>query len=233
MSADLHLYSAQACPFAQRTRLVLITKGLDFETTEIDLKHTPDWFLRLSPYGKVPLLISGEDRIWESAIINEYLEDRFPRPPSLPRSPGGRALARIWIDFANTRFVPLFYKLLLEQTAEGRARLAERLIEALRFVENEALAPPGRAAPYWLGATPTLVDLTFYPFFERLCVLEHYRGFAIPADCERLAQWLAAVRELPAVRETAHPDEYHIRNYVRYADGTASGSTAQEMRETA
>ncbi|NBD32481.1 MAG: glutathione S-transferase family protein, partial [Cyanobacteria bacterium] len=101
----LELYSASVCPFAHRTRLTLMEKGLDFQLIEIDLNKKPDWFSEVSPYGKVPVIKHQENRIWESAIINEYLEEAFPKPALFPDSPGERALARIWIDFANTKLV--------------------------------------------------------------------------------------------------------------------------------
>ncbi len=112
--AEIFIYSAARCPFAQRTRLMLLEKGLNFQLIEIDLRNMPDWFREISPYGKVPVLRHGEDLVWESAIINEYLEETYPEPSLFPNTPGLRAYARFWIDFANTKFTPWFYKLLHE-----------------------------------------------------------------------------------------------------------------------
>ena len=101
------LYSARACPFAHRTRLVLSHKHVDFEVVEIDLQNKPEWFARnVSGYGKVPAIEHDGNHLWESAVVNEYLDEVFPRPPLLPAQPGRRALARLWIDYANTRFAP-------------------------------------------------------------------------------------------------------------------------------
>ncbi len=121
--SDVMLYSAKSCPFAQRTRLLLLEKGIAFQLTEIDLKNIPEWFQDISPYGKVPVVKRGDDLIWESAIINEYLEEVYPQPDLLPTEPGQRAYARFWIDFANTKFVPFFYKLLLQQEPEKQQAL--------------------------------------------------------------------------------------------------------------
>lgn len=227
--AEIKLYSTKTCPFAQRTRLGLTEKGLDFSLTEIDLKNTPDWFSKISPYGKVPVLEHGGDRVWESAIINEYLEESYPEPPLLPRSPGRRAYARFWVDFANVKLVPTFYKLLLEQDPARQRELADRYTEHLRFMEREALAAPG-AGPYWLGRELSLADLAFYPWFERFCVLEHYRKVTLPGDCTRLRDWLTAMDERDAVQKLKQPPEFYIASYSHYADGSASGSTAQDMR---
>lgn len=100
---EIELYSAALCPFAHRTRLALIEKGLPFKLIEIDLRNKPANFREISPYGKVPVLKHGKNRVWESAIINEYLDETFPECPLLPKSPIQRAQARVWINFADTR----------------------------------------------------------------------------------------------------------------------------------
>jgi glutathione S-transferase len=231
---EIELISDRVCPFAQRTRLALMEKGVPFNLTEIDVTAKPDWFLEISPYEKVPVLKVDGDVVWESAVINEYLEEVFPEPPLLPREPYRRAIARVWIDFANVTFVPLFYKLLLEQDRERRCKLADRMRDKLLFMETEGLAKTGGGepgSPYWFGAAPGLVDLTFYPFFERWPAIVHYRGIEIPGECARLRHWLEAMRGRESVRAIANSAEYYIRHYAAYAHDTASGVTAEEMRE--
>lgn len=83
--SDIEIYSAELCPFAHRSRLVLLEKGVPFKLIEIDLQNKPKNFKTISPYGKVPVLKHGDNRVWESAIINEYLEDAFPEHPLLPK----------------------------------------------------------------------------------------------------------------------------------------------------
>lgn len=223
----MKLYSTPSCPFAQRTRLMLAVKGIDYQLVTVDIRDTPDWFLALSPYGKVPLLLHGDDTVWESAVINEYLEERFPEPPLMPGSPIQRALVRIWVEFANTRLVPAFYKLLLEQQPARQRQLAARLDAELEFIEAEMPAGDG---PWWLGAQLTLADLAFYPFFERFPVLAHYRGYRMPASCARLDRWLRRMAERPLVQASREHDAFYIAAYASYADGSINGSTAREMR---
>ncbi|MFN6068599.1 MAG: glutathione S-transferase family protein, partial [Pseudanabaena sp.] len=138
--SKIQLYSAKACPYAHRTRLVLGEKGIDFEYTEIDLQNKPEWFSSISKYGKVPALRHGENEVYESAIINEYINDVFPEPALLPKDAGYRAIARIWIDYANTKFSSAFGKLLRGKTDEEQAQGRQELNEAILFIENEALA---------------------------------------------------------------------------------------------
>ena len=109
---EIEIISSSSCPFAQRTRMALIEKEIEFSLTEIDLDNKPDWFLKLSPYGKVPVIRNGDYVVFESSIINEYIEEIFPQKPLLPQNPEDRAAARVWIDFANVRFAPQIYKIL-------------------------------------------------------------------------------------------------------------------------
>ncbi len=76
----------------------MLEKGIDFTPIEIDLQKKPDGFTQISRYGKVPAIKHGDVEIYESAIINEYLDEVFPEPPLLPKDPGAKAIARIWID---------------------------------------------------------------------------------------------------------------------------------------
>jgi len=226
----IQIFSANGCPYAQRTRLTLLEKGISFDLTEIDLQNKPDWFLDVSPYGKVPVIKHGENRVWESAVINEYLDEVFPEKPLMPTDPAQRAIARIWIDFANTKFTTAFYKLLLSQDEEQQREWNQELHKHLLFMEMEGLRKLSDG-PYWFGAAVSLVDLTYYPWFERWPVLEYYRGVALPAECDRLRQWWATMESRSSVEQIANPGTYHIEQYAKYANNTASGTTAQELRK--
>lgn len=228
---QIELYSANVCPYAHRTRLALLEKGVDFTVNEIDLNNKPDWFTQVSPYSKVPVIKYGDDRIWESSIINEYIEEVFPQPFLMPQKPGQKATARIWIDFANTKFNNTFYKLLLNQEPEKQQKWAQELLNHLLFMEQEGLGKLGGNGPYWLGESVSLVDLTFYPWFERWVVLEHYRNLSLPAECTRLKRWQEAMQQRDCVKAIANPAELYIKEYEKYANNTATGITAQEMRD--
>lgn len=226
----LEIVSSNTCPFAQRTRMVLMAKNLDFVFTEIDLNAKPDWFLAISPYAKVPVLRHGDQVLYKSAVINEYLEEVFPNPPLMPASPLERARARIWIDFANARMVPHVYKMMLRQDREGQEMHRERLTEAALQMEHEGLRKLS-AGPFWMGARPNLVDYTMFPHVQRFVALEHYRDFRLPAECERLRAWIAAMHELPEVQATRAPTDVLIRNWQKYAYNTSTGTTARDMRD--
>ncbi|MDB9312657.1 glutathione S-transferase family protein [Spirulina sp. CS-785/01] len=227
---QLELYSANVCPFAHRTRLTLLEKGVDFQLHEIDLSNKPDNFAEISPYEKVPVVKYGRDRIWESAIINEYIEELFPNPPLMPKTAGERALVRILIDFANSQFISAFYKILLFQNPEQQEKWKNKLHHHLEFLEHEGIGKLSQGGDYWFGEHLTLLDLTYYPWFERWCVLEHYREFPLPDSFPHLKQWWKTMQQRESVQTIANPPNLYIQDYQPYADGTAAGITAQEMR---
>ncbi|MCY4219412.1 MAG: glutathione S-transferase family protein [Gammaproteobacteria bacterium] len=228
--SKLRLIQSAVCPFAQRTHMCLLEKSLEFEIIEIDLKNKPAWFEEISPYSKVPVLQHRGLKLYESSIINEYLEDKYPDPALLPKDPAERAMARIWIDFDNVKFVPTFYRVLLEQEPAKQQQLIDDMIAQFKFIESEGILD-NRDGIYWFGKNISLVDIAIYPHFERLSVLKHYRDIEIPQFCTKLLEWLAAMRERDSSQKTAHDDAYHIQAYQPYADGTTSGTTAKDMKK--
>jgi glutathione S-transferase len=213
--AELTLFSARACPFAHRTRLVLAEKRLDFELVEIDLQQKPAWFSTVSNYGKVPALQHKQHRIVESAIVNEYLDEVFPEPALLPADPGTRAAARIWIDYANTRFVPA-WGALLRAPSESVETARNALVESLAYLE-QGLQRTSGTGPFWFGEQPGLVDLTYYPWFERWAALEHHRGPLPIVKFERLQRWREALAARPSVKEIQNPTQFYVERFAKYA----------------
>ncbi|WP_414752625.1 glutathione S-transferase family protein [Anabaena sp. CCY 9910] len=220
--AEIKIYSAVVCPYAHRSRLVLQEKGIDFDLIEINLQNKPEGFTDISPYGKVPALVHGNHRVWESAVINEYLNEVFPQPPLLPSSPIAKAQARIWIDFANTRFVPAFSALLRSPDIQQQEAAKQELYKHLEFIENEGLGKLSGDGPYWFGESISLVDFTFYPWFERWPALKHYRGLALPEEFTRLRRWKKAVKQRDSVVAIANSKEFYIERYARFATPVAA-----------
>jgi len=208
--SGIELYSFEGCPYAQRSRMTLLEKGLPFVLTEIDLFNRPEWFRDVSPYGKVPVLRHDGATIYESAIINQYLDEAFPSPPLLPETPALRAQARIWMDYCETRFLVATHKLMSE--AADPARRADndaRLTGVLRFIEHEGLRKLG-TGPYFFGTRVSLVDPQFSPFFERFGTYEQLGGATWPTDCTRLREWFEAMQGRASYLATARPVEFHL-----------------------
>ena len=97
-AAVIVLYDAARCPYCARVRIVLAEKGIPYEPVEVDLSNRPAWIYEKNPTGKVPVLEEDTFVLPESAVIMEYLEERFPEPALLPADPAARALERLWVD---------------------------------------------------------------------------------------------------------------------------------------
>lgn len=186
-------------------------KGVPFEVTEVDLKNKPDWFLEISPYGKVPVVKHDDHLIYESAIINEYLDEVFPETPMLGGTPIERAEMRIWIDFCNTRIQPGFVQIAKSEPAKFEEQVAA--VEAAFGMLEEYLERTGRPSPFFGGQAFSLVDAVYAPSFERFAILKELRGYEIPARFKRAHAWAAALAKHPAVRTHAIPREDLLANY--------------------
>ncbi|AUB42398.1 GST, glutathione S-transferase [Nostoc flagelliforme CCNUN1] len=209
--SNIQLYFAKASTFSQRTRVVLLEKGIDFTPIEIDLQNKPDGYTQISHYGKVPAIKHGDVEIYESAIINEYLDEVFPEPPLLPRDPAAKAIARIWIDYANTRLVPAFNKFLRGKDSQEQEQGRREFTEVLLYIEQEGLGK----GDYLLGDQFSLVDISFYPWFERLPLLEHFRKFTLPAETPRLQTWWNLVGDRSSIQAVANPVDFYLQRFAK------------------
>ncbi len=193
-------------------------KRLPFQLLEIDLRNKPDWYKKVTPTEAVPALRQGEFLLRESLVIAEYVDELTAEPPLLPATPEGRAEARIWIAFADSRLVPLFYRLLKDQEKESQAAAREELLSVLVILDEE-LQRRQADGPYWFGDKVGLTDIASYPWFERWPVLEHYRGLEIPREHKALLGWITAMQERDAVKQGGQPADFYIREYEHYARG--------------
>ncbi len=229
----LTLYTAEVCPYAQRTRIVLDMKAIDHDVVEIDLDDKPHWFVSMTPAQRVPVIRHDGFTLWESATVNEYLDASFGGVALRPADERGRAVMRNEIRHFDSVFLPTLYKLLFAQDAAAQDELRNATIAGLDFLEHRLGEIQG-AGPYWLGSEFSLADAAMWPFFERIeAVFNYYRGLELPSRCRRLKRWYAAAAERPSVRVTAHDAEYFLPRYAHYASGTAQGLSAQAFRSGA
>jgi len=218
------IYSMWACPYAQRTRALLTFKGIEHRLVEIDLtKPRPDWFLELNPAGKVPVLVHDGHTISESAVINEYLDEVYPKPPAMPATPYERSQARLLIEFCNNRFAPNLYRVLMEQDASRRGRVQDNAAADWRALEAilERLGVDDDAVFGDFG----IVEMTFAPFFERYVLNDYYWNFR-PLEqggLARVARWREAMLRHPTIRATGMAPEDYIKLYEDYSYGCSNG----------
>ncbi len=218
MSAPLLLVSHPLCPYVQRVAIVLQEKGLPFERRDIDLAAKPDWFLRLSPLGKTPVLQVGDEGvIFESSVICEYLEDTA-LPRLHPANALLRARHRAWMELGSALLnaIGSFYN------AGDEERLRQSAADIRRRFEQVEAALDG--GPYFAGAEFSLVDAVFGPvlrYFEVFDALQGAADFGFWDGLPKLQRWRAALAQRPSVAAAVAPDyAERLRRFVR-ARGSA------------
>lgn len=156
---------------------------------ECDLKNKPRELLALNPYGKVPVLVDGEAVLYESAIINEYLEEKYPAVPLMPKSPFQRSRARIWIDYCNTRLQRAAGNIAHDYQVEKSKEELRQYLETLdREMSNQE----------YIVGDYSLADITYIPFF---CRLDRYQA-RIGDDLPNVEAWMKRLLSRPTVRAT-------------------------------
>jgi glutathione S-transferase len=195
----LRLISHALCPYVQRAVIALAEKGVDFERIDIDLASKPDWFLKLSPLGKVPVLVDGDAVIFESAVIVEYIEDTVA-PKLHPEDAKERASHRAWIEFSSAVLMDLWN---LYNAPDAESFEAKRKLIAERFGELESRLGDG---PWFAGERFSLVDAAFGPVFRYFDVFDTIADFGLLKDRPRIARWRRALRERPSIRNAVGRD---------------------------
>ena|SRR5438128_11968529 len=178
------LYDADRCPYCARVRIVLAEKGVEYETVEIDLDDRPAWIYEKNPTGRVPVLEEDAFVLPESAVIDEYLNERYPEPPLLPADPAERALTRVLIFRFDDLSKP-YYR--LRRGDEGaRATLDNELAKLERLLE---------ARPFLTGREFGLADIAYVPWILRARDRMDVELDAFPA----LRDWVEGLAERPSI----------------------------------
>ena len=191
----------------------MIEKEIPFELTEVDLRNKPDWFLAVSPYGKVPVIVDDGQTIYESAIINEYLDEKYKSIPMMPEEPVERAKARIWMDYCTNKYLTLSRKLLVDHgNEELQTENKKKMEESLIYIEKECFEKNANG-PFWLGNNISLVDLHYAPFFERFGAFKELFGVEWPVECVKISEWWSAIQKRDSYKITVLPTEEHVNLY--------------------
>jgi glutathione S-transferase len=180
----LTLYDAARCPYCARVRIALAEKDVEYETIEIDLQDRPAWIYEKNATGRVPVLEEDAWLLPESAVIMEYLEERYPEPRLLPEDPAARALARLWI-FRHDDFTRPYYG--VRRDEDGAA---ERLDAELAKLDAALAARP------WLGGAEFgLADIAYVPWVLRARDMLDVSFDSHPS----LVSWLGRLVERPSI----------------------------------
>ncbi|HET9917978.1 MAG TPA: glutathione S-transferase family protein [Candidatus Binatia bacterium] len=200
----IKLYTFPPSTNSRKVRIALIEKGLEFERINIDLtkreQKNPD-YLKIHPFGQIPALDDEGFVVYDSTIINEYLEDEYPYPSLMPSDSEGRARARMMEDFRDAHFNPFFVHLIQESRKPEAERDAQRIenakveiIKAFDRIEAELQGKEYLAGPF------SLADVAFMANIELL------DRFAVPVDpvkYKNTVAWIARLKARPSFAASA------------------------------
>ena len=199
MSQELTLVSFDLCPYVQRVSIALAEKAAPFGRINIDLADKPDWFRKVSPLGKVPLLMVGDEVLFESAVIVEYLDETF-EPKLHPADALSRARHRAWMEFGSSILANIW----TIETTKDRAAFDQAVADvAEKFRRVEGQFGEG---PFFAGAGFSLVDAVFAPVFRYFDVFEQRVDLGVFEGKPKLVAWRKALAGRPSVREAVVPD---------------------------
>jgi glutathione S-transferase len=204
----LKLYDFPESPYCQKVRIVLAEKDLSFEIVPVDLKageqRRPE-FLKLNPFGKVPVLIDDELIVYDSTIINEYLEDEYPHPPLLPSDSSARARVRTFEDYADNAFIPVTGIIMNELRKPEGERDADKLGNARQQVQRMLAVIDGSlAGRQWLAGTFSLADVAFAP---RVVILPAL-GVELDPEWKNVAGWIQRLNQRASIHDLAGLDQW-------------------------
>ncbi len=203
------LVSFKLCPFVQRSVITLLHKKVDYTIEYIDLAKKPDWFLNISPLGKVPLLRVGEEVLFESAVINEYLDETYG-DSMLPTEALTRAQHRAWIEFSSSLNNAQF------QLTQARREQTFRQIQSDLAKKLAHLEQQVDVQGYFAGDSFSLVDAAFAPFLMRSQILADETGEDSLEDFRKLLKWRDKLLSLDEVKNSVVDDFIDLYNEAFY-----------------
>jgi glutathione S-transferase/RNA polymerase-associated protein len=227
------VYEHPLSPYAQKVKIALDEKGVAYETkmpNAIGSGQPDREFLKANPRGEVPALIDGDTMIFDSTIILEYIEDKWPTPALLPKAPAERANARTIEEVMDTLFEPINWgmgEIRWFKRAEGeRARTIEARAMAQARGIYEWLTRHLGGALWFNGATFGWGDLSVVPY------LNGARGSGIgPDESSALGQWLKRANERPSVQRAAKAAADSLVGMTQVAGAVQSGLFKREYRD--
>jgi stringent starvation protein A len=199
------LYSGTTCPFSHRCRFVLYEKGMDFEVKDIDLFNKPEDIAVMNPYAQVPILVEREMRLYESNIINEYIDERFPHPQLMPPDPALRGQVRLGLfNFERELFTHVHVmesnsaKVNPKQIEKAQAAISDNLTQ---------LAPIFLKQKWMMGEEFSMLDVAIAPLLWRL---QHYQ-IDLGKQAAPLLRYAERIFSRPAFFEALTPSEKVMR----------------------
>lgn len=219
MSAnDLHLISFDICPYVQRAMILLLEKNADFRISYVDLANKPEWFLKISPLGKVPLLQVDQTVLFESSVICEYIDETHGEILH-PSDPLQRAQHRAWMEYSSV-LLGLFYGISTALDEKDLAVKRNELHQKLTALELELAKGQG---PFFSGSKFAVVDAFYAPIFRYVQAYAQWGDSSYLAEFPRLEAWASNVMKRSSVLK-AVPADYSekLKNFLKSKNGVYS-----------
>ncbi|MBI3434432.1 MAG: glutathione S-transferase family protein [Proteobacteria bacterium] len=197
---SVELISNHLCPFTQRAAIQLAEKGAAYKHVYIDLADKPAWFSRISPLGKVPVLRMGDETLFETTVICEFLEETVPGLPLYPAEPLAKARHRAWIEFASATIADIF-GFYTASDASGFERKKDDLRARFSRLDGHL-----EAGPYFAGKNFHLVDAAFAPIFRLFDTFDRIADFRIFSATSRIEAYRTALAERQSVQQAVVAD---------------------------
>lgn len=201
------------CPYVQRSVITLLEKSVPYERVDIDLANKPEWFTKLSPMGKVPLLVLNEqDVLFESAVICEYI-DTVTDGALLATEPLLRAKQQAWIEFGSN-ILQMIAKWYHAKSHAEYLEVSANLHKAMEHLEAHI------KLPYFYGDNFTLVDAVYGPIFRYFVVLESQGVITPLANNIRVRKWTEQLMQRASVQQAVSSDYAELLiEFIKQRDG--------------
>ncbi|MCW4148333.1 stringent starvation protein A [Halomonas janggokensis] len=200
--SSMIFYSGNDDHFSHRVRIVLAEKGVAVDVVDVSDENVPDELADLNPYNSVPTLLDRDLVLYESKVMMEYLDERFPHPPLLPVYPVARAQSRLWMHRIEREWCPM-----VEQITSGGKKEAEKARKELRE-SLIGISPIFEDMPYFMSDEFTLVDCCLAPILWRLPAL----NIELPEkQVKPLLNYMSRVFERDAFKAALNEREKEMR----------------------
>jgi glutathione S-transferase len=199
MMEKIEIYTTEICGWAKRNILVCLEKDLEYSLVNVNENgKKPDWFLQMTPYGKTPVIRHDGCVVFESLIMNEYLNENFPGRDLMPSTAGERAQARNWMHYCDNMLVPQLKNIAQAQvnSADEIQEHVDTISKSLTYIEERGF-PAGSDFPFWFGKELSLLDICYDTFFDALSVTEEIINEPILGDFTAHASWRQALLAHP------------------------------------
>ncbi|MDX1823530.1 MAG: glutathione S-transferase N-terminal domain-containing protein [Thiohalomonadales bacterium] len=195
------LFSGDTCPYCHRVRIVLAEKGINYELQNVNPKDTPDDLKDLNPYNEVPTLVDRELVLYESNVIMEYLDERFPHPPLMPVDPVSRAQLRLMLYRIERDWYSLAKQLRDKTKASDTVR--KELRDSLTSV-----SPIFEQKPFFMSDEFSLMDCAIAPLLWRL----PYYGVELPPSAKPLINYAERMFDRESFKQSLTEGEREMKD---------------------